>query len=218
MGVGFEAYNQWGGLMISSEQSHTIFDHMYNMDVGYTGDWNYSTKFGNIQDLGYPARDDMYRRDGWIHWIQFTQPGGWAFPGSSLFKPGTARIIRTSRNIRPESGYLDVFDSSGTLIWSAKSASRMPRVTGTIAIDAGYDLENNIVSVNPGYNPFFLWDACCGGVSGDGVVSGHSGALVRWTGSELQVTWSRRNQRDFKSIFNQAGQFVIPYAKFLGHN
>lgn len=218
MGAGFEAYNQWGGLIISSEQSHTIFDHMYNMDVGYTGDWNFSTKFGNFVDLGYPARTDLDRRDGFLHWIQFTQPGAWAFPGESLFKPNSARIIRTNRNIRPESGYLDVYDGSGTLIWSARSASRMPRVTGTIAIDSGYDLENNIVSVNPGYNPFILWEACIGSCSTDGIVSGHSGALIRWTGSEVQVTWSKLKQRGFNSIFSESRQMVIPYAKFMGHN
>lgn len=217
MGVGFETYNQWGALVISSNHSHTMVDHMYNMDVGYTGDWNFQTKFGNVKDLGYPANDSMFRRDGYLHWIQFTRPG-WAFPGSSLFQPGTVRVMRTTRHNRPESGVLDVFDENGTLIWSAKSANRMPRVTGTIAIDSGYDLENNIFSINPGYNPFILWDALVGGVSSDGVVSGHSGALVRWTGSEVQVTWSRKNQRDFRSIFSQAGQFVIPYAKFIGWN
>lgn len=217
MSFGFEAYNHWGGLIISSEHQHTIYDHMYNIDVGYVGDWDHWTNFGNMSDLGSPSNDNMNRRDGYLQWIQFTRPA-WAFPSASLFMPNSVRVIRTTRHIRPESGYLDVHDPNGMLIWSAKSASRMPRVTGVLAVDHNFDLNSNIASVSPGYNPFFLWDACGGGINTDGVVSGHSGALVRWTGAELQVTWSTKNQRNFNSIFNQTDQFVIPYAKFIGHN
>jgi hypothetical protein len=57
-------------------------------------------------------------------------------------------MIRTARNIGMQSGYLDVFDSSGSLIWSAASASSMPRVVGFFDVPANYDLQNNTLAIN----------------------------------------------------------------------
>ena len=153
-----------------------------------------------------------------MHWVQFLFNGAWGFPGDNSFLPNSIRVIRTTRNASFPSGVLDVFDGSGQLIWSAVGAASMPRVTGFLEVAGNWPLEGNIASVAPGYNPFFLWESCLGEVSDDGVVNGYSGNLMRWTGSELQTTWIRKNQRGFNDIFNGRGNLKIPMAKFLGWN
>lgn len=214
---GFEVFNNSGSVLINSDQKHTIYHSAFNIQVGAVGDYELNTPFGNLHSLGY-ANDATNRSDGYLHWIQFMSNGAWAFPGSGLFLPGTARVIRTSRNMQFPSGVLDVFDGSGQLIWSAVGAASMPRVTGFLEVAGNYPLEGNVVSASPGYNPFFLWESCMGQMSYDGVAAGYSGNLMRWTGSQLQTTWIRRNQRGFNDIFNGRGNMKIPMAKFLGWN
>lgn len=214
---GFEVFNNSGAVTINSDQKHTIFDSIYNPRPLNTGDYNLSTKFGNISELAYINAGDI-RKDGFLYWIQFTGNNQWGFPGSDMFKPNSIRVIRTSRNKTPSSGYLDVFDASGNLIFSAASAATMPRIMGFLDVPGSYDLTNNIVSVTPGFNPFFLWNACHGAMDTDGVASGYSGNLMRWTGSQLQTTWISSKQRGFNEIFNGRGNLKIPYAKFQGYN
>lgn len=214
---GFEIYNESGAVMVNSDHKHTVIHSIYNPAVGGTGDYNLSTPFGNISQLGY-LLEGQGKQDGYLHWIQFLSNGAWGFPSSDMFLPGSIRVMRTTRNANHQSGYLDVFDASGQLIWSAASASTMPRITGFLEIPGGYPLESQVASVSPGYNPFFLWEACMGEMSTDGVVSGYSGNLMRWTGSELQTFWIRRNQRGFNDIFNGRGNMKIPLAKFIGYN
>lgn len=214
---GFEVFNNAGVVQINSDQKHSIFDSIYTPGMLNTGDYNLATKFGNISELAY-LNANSTKRDGFLHWIQFTGNNQWGFPGSDLFKPGSIRVIRTSRSKGHTSGYCDVFDASGQLIWSAVSASTMPRIIGFLEVAGNYNLMDNIVSVTPGFNPFFLWESCCGEMSTDGVVSGYSGNLMRWTGSQLQTTWIVRNQRNFNEIFNGRGNLKIPYARFQGYN
>lgn len=213
---GFEVFNNSGATTINSDQRHTIFDSIYTPNVAYVGDYDVQTPFGNVNSLGY-INVGQGKTPGFLHWIQFTSSGAFAFPGSDLFQPGTVRVIRTSYSRAPESGYLDVFDSGGNLIWSAKSAATMPRIIGFLSVDGGYNLTGNVVSVTPGFNPFFLWEACSGAMDTDGVTSGYTGNLVRWTGSQLQTTWINRNQKSFNQIF-QGTALRIPYARFMGYN
>lgn len=214
---GFEVFNNAGVSVINSDHKHSLFDSVYNPRVPYVGDYDLGTKFGNLSELGYLNTLDR-RKDGFLYWIQFTQNNAWAFPGSDLFKAGNFRVIRTSRTKGITSGYCDVFDSNGQLIWSAASAGTMPRIMGFLDVAPSFDLNNNIASVTPGFNPFFLWGACAGSMSTDGVVAGYSGNLMRWTGSQLQTTWINRNQRTFQQIYNGRGNMKIPYAKFQGYN
>lgn len=216
---GFEVFNNDGATVINSDQIHTLFDSIRTPGIGHTGDLDESTTFGNLNQLGFISPISNSRVDGYLHWIQFTTNGGWAFPGPGLFKPGTFRVIRTSRNKNPVSGYLDVFDSSGKLIWSAQSATTMPRVVGYVDIPSSYNLEANIFSISPGFNPFFLWDAVAGTVDiPEEAQSSFSGSLVRWTGSQLQFHWIRRNCMSFSALFSGRGNFRIPYARFQGYN
>lgn len=215
---GFEVLNNAGVVLINSDQKHTIFDSVYTpqplIDVGA---YSLSTPFGDVKALGN-LRDGDKRKDGFLTWIQFTGNNQWGYPGADMFSTNAIRIIRTSRNKALASGYLDVFDASGNLVWTAASAATMPRIMGFLDVPPSFNLEANVASVTPGFNPFFLWDACYGEWSDDGETQGYSGNLMRWTGSQLQTYWIRRNQRSFSEIFNGRGNLKIPYAKFQGYN
>ncbi|MCP5581319.1 hypothetical protein NL290_27960, partial [Klebsiella pneumoniae] len=84
-----------------------------------------------------------------------------------------------------ESGYLDVMNGNGDLIWSAKSASRVPRVRGFIDLPANSPVDSQIVSFSPGFNPWILMNMVPGNISDDGESTGYSGLLIKWTGSEI---------------------------------
>lgn len=214
---GFEVLNNAGVVQINSDQKHTIFDSIYTPTMLNTGDYNLQTLFGNVSSLAY-LRGGQGKQDGFLYWIQFTANNAWGYPGANMFTPNQIRVIRTSRSKAHVSGYCDVFDSGGQLIWSAASAGTMPRVMGFLDVPANFALESQIASVTPGFNPFFLWNNCFGQWSDDGVVNGYSGNLMRWTGSQLQTTWIRNNQKSFSEIFSGRGRLKIPYARFQGYN
>lgn len=215
---GFEVLNNAGVVTINSDQKHTIFDSVYTpQPLNSVGAYDLATPFGNVKSLGFLRQTD-YRKDGFLHWIQFTGNNQWGYPGADMFSTNAIRVIRTSRNKAVQSGYLDVFDASGNLIWSAQSSATMPRIMGFLDVPASFNLEGSVASVTPGFNPFFLWDCCYGQWSDDGTVSGYSGNLMRWTGSQLQTFWIRKNQRSFSEIFTGRGGLKIPYARFQGYN
>lgn len=210
-------FNNSGVTLINSDQKHTIFENIYTPEIIQPGAYNINTLFGNMSALGF-VRLDQVRKDGWLYWVQFTKNNGWGYPGNDMFLPGSIRIIRTSRNKAVQSGYLDVFDAGGNLIWSAQSASTMPQIKGFLEVAPSFPLESQIASVTPGFNPFFLWNSCFGELSDDGLTLGYSGNLIRWTGTQLQTTWIRRNQKSFSELFTGRGSLKIPYAKFQGYN
>jgi hypothetical protein len=114
-----------------------------------------------------------------------------------------------------QSGYLDVFDTGGNLIWSAASASKMPRVVGFFDVPANYDLQNNTLSVSLSFNPWILVNNCPGNLSDDGTVTGYSGIVLKWTGSQLQGRYISKNQRSWSQTFQGRG-LRIPIAQFVG--
>lgn len=219
---GFEAKNPEGSLIVSSDQKHTIFHSIYEPVFlgGSVGDYTISTAFGNFNQL-VALYSGSISNEGYLYWVQFKNPNNWGYPGFNYFIKNSIRVIRTSRNLQHQSGFLDVFDGEGNLIWSAKSASTMPRVRGILTVPTGYDLTGRIVS-SPAleYNPFFLWNACVGEISDDGVAPiGYSGNLVRWNGTQLQISWMRSStQMSYLSMFGSGrGGFKLPYATFLDY-
>lgn len=214
---GFEVLNNAGVTVINSDQKHTIFENIYTPQIIGVGNYNFSTLFGEMRTLGNIMVNQI-KQDGWLYWVQFVTNNGWGYPGADMFLPGSIRIIRTSRTKGVTSGYCDVFDAGGQLIWSAASAGTMPRIMGFLEVAPSFPLESQIASVTPGFNPFFLWNCCYGELSDDGLTLGYSGNLMRWTGSQLQTTWIRRNQKSFSEIFTGRGNLKIPYARFQGYN
>ncbi|MBO2915950.1 hypothetical protein [Enterobacter sichuanensis] len=210
---GFEIYNDAGKLLVNSENRSTLFYDKRTLGaVNDKGYYRVDSPFGNGSTLGFTPQ--QYWNDGKLRWLQLGT-NKYGFPGADMLEGNAGSMIRTARNIQMQSGYLDVFDSAGSLIWSAASASKMPRVVGFFDVPANYDLQNNTFSVSLGFNPWILVNNCPGNLSDDGTVVGYSGVVLKWTGSQLQGRYISKNQRSWSQTFQGRG-LRIPIAKFVG--
>lgn len=209
---GFEVTNEDGAVTINSDQRHTVVIADGQPSLAATGDMNRSTPFGNLSELA-PFLPASYPRSNNLYWFKMNS-GAWSFPGAWYFKPGTVRIVTTSRVQAISSGFLDVYDENGSIIWSANSAGNMPRIQSILNIQEMNT--DQVYSVNLSFNPYILLGACPGEASDDGTVAGQSGVLFRWTGTQLQYTWTNRLGRTFAQVFGGRGGLKIPLATFNG--
>lgn len=216
MSYGFEVYNDAGALQIDSDNKTTLFSDIRNID-GLTdnGYYKIDNPFGGSYPFGFlkPADTPV---PGYLYWFRLNA-GAFAMPGAFSFQNGSGQIIRTTRNLGVESGYLDVMNGNGDLIWSAKSAGRVPRIRGFIDLSANSPVDNQVVSFSPGFNPWILMNMVPGNISDDGEVTGYSGLLIKWTGSQIQVKYVSRYQNTFSQSFGGRGGLKIPYAYFQGY-
>lgn len=216
MTYGFEVYNDAGALQIDSENKTTLFSDIRDIsgltDIGY---YMIDNPFGGKWPFGFLKMSD-WPTPGYLHWFRLN-PGAFAMPGALCFQNNSGQIIRTTRNLGVESGYLDVMNGNGELIWSAKSANRVPRIRGFIDLPANSPVDNEIISFTPGFNPWILMNAVPGNISDDGEVTGYSGLLIKWTGSQIQVKYTRKLQNRFSEAFGARGGLRIPYALFPGY-
>lgn len=171
---GFEVYNSAGKLLVDSQNRSTLFyDQRALGAVTDKGYYRVDSPFGNGSTLG--ITQPQFWNDGNLRWLQL-DTNKYGLPGADLLEDNAGSMIRTSRNVGMQSGYLDVFDSAGNLIWSAASASKMPRVVGFFDVPANYDLQNNTFAINLSFNPWILVNNCPGNLSDDGTVVGYSGS------------------------------------------
>ncbi|MCK7419793.1 hypothetical protein [Enterobacter asburiae] len=210
---GFEVYNSAGKLLVDSQNRSTLFYDQRSLGaVTEKGFYRVDSPFGDGSTLGFTQQ--QFWNDGNLRWLQL-DANKYGLPGADLLEDNAGRMIRTTRNIGMQSGYLDVFDAGGNLIWSAVSASKMPRVVGFFDVPASYDLQNNTFTINPGFNPWILINNCPGNLSDDGGATGYSGIALRWTGSQLQGRYISKNQRNWSQILQGRG-LRIPIAQFVG--
>ena len=210
---GFEVYNSDGKLLVDSQNRSTLFYDQRTLGaVTDKGSYRVNSPFGDGSTLGFTPQS--FWNDGRLRWLQLGT-NKYGLPGADMLEDNAGSMIRTARNISMQSGYLDVFDSAGTLIWSAASASRMPRVVGFFDVPANYDLQNNTFSVSLSVNPLILVNNCPGNLSYHGTVVGYSGVVLKWTGSQLQGRYISNNQRSWSQTFQGRG-LRIPIAQFVG--
>lgn len=216
MNYGFGVYNDAGALQIDSENKTTLFADIREIsgltDIGY---YNIDNPFGGSYPFGFLKIDDS-PKPGYLHWFRLNQ-GAFAMPGAASFQNNSGHIIRTTRNLGIDSGYLDVRNANGDLIWSARSANRVPRIRGFIDLPANSSVDNDVISFTPGFNPWILMNCVPGAISDDGEVTGYSGLIIRWTGSQIQVKYVRKYQNSFSQAFGGRGGLRIPYALFPGY-
>ena len=210
---GFEVYNSAGKLLVDSQNRSTLFYDQRSLGaVTEKGFYRVDSPFGDGSTLGFTQQ--QFWNDGNLRWLQL-DANKYGLPGADLLEDNAGRMIRTTRNIGMQSGYLDVFDAGGNLIWSAASASKMPRVVGFFDVPASYDLQNNTFTINLGFNPWILINNCPGNLSDDGGATGYSGIALRWTGSQLQGRYISKNPRNWSQILQGRG-LRIPIAQFVG--
>ncbi|HDR2696922.1 TPA: hypothetical protein QCJ32_004372 [Enterobacter asburiae] len=210
---GFEVYNSAGKLLVDSQNRSTLFYDQRSLGaVTEKGFYRVDSPFGDGSTLGFTQQ--QFWNDGNLRWLQL-DANKYGLPGADLLEDNAGRMIRTTRNIGLQSGYLDVFDAGGNLIWSAASASKMPRVVGFFDVPASYDLQNNTFTINLGFNPWILVNNCPGNLSDDGGATGYSGIALKWTGSQLQGRYISKNQRNWSQTLQGRG-LRIPIAQFVG--
>ncbi|MCK4227764.1 hypothetical protein J2N90_04935 [Enterobacter asburiae] len=210
---GFEVYNSAGKLLVDSQNRSTLFYDQRSLGaVTEKGFYRIDSPFGDGSTLGFTQQ--QFWNDGNLRWLQL-DANKYGLPGADLLEDNAGRMIRTTRNIGMQSGYLDVFDAGGNLIWSAASASKMPRVVGFFDVPASYDLQNNTFTINLGFNPWILVNNCPGNLSDDGGATGYSGIALKWTGSQLQGRYISKNQRNWSQTLQGRG-LRIPIAQFVG--
>lgn len=211
---GFQVWNADGALTIDSDYRHTtLTGNIIRPSLIDVGAYGGSTPFGDWVELGYlPA--SAQPKANQLTWVRITTNNGWCFPGAWLFKPGTFQMATTSRLTALESGFLDVFDASGAMIWTAKSTKDTPRIRNLIKVSSAAD--NAVASVALDYSPWFLMSGLPGNISDDGTTIGYSGFLVRWTGTNFQYVWVRQNQSTYATIYGSRGGVAIALAEFPG--
>lgn len=210
---GFEVYNSAGKLLVDSQKRSTLFYDQRSLGaVTEKGFYRVDSPFGDGSSLGFTQQ--QFWNDGNLRWLQL-DANKYGLPGADLLEDNAGRMIRTTRNIGMQSGYLDVFDAGGNLIWSAASASKMPRVVCFFDVPASYDLQNNTFTINLGFNPWILVNNCPGNLSDDGGATGYSGIALKWTGSQLQGRYISKNQRNWSQTLQGRG-LRIPIAQFVG--
>ncbi|HHR0152988.1 TPA: hypothetical protein ACSXT8_004884 [Escherichia coli] len=216
---GFEVYNSAGALTIDSTNKSILTGAVKAMgtltDQGYyTG---FTCAFGNGGALGFLPLATIVNRNTTQYWFQIQKDGGWCFPGAELFQPGIGRFMTSTHTATPTSGYLDVFNASGTLIWSAASAATMPRIQGFFTVPAATDLSTAITVTSPVANPWFCWSQCPGNLSDDGETIGYSGIVIRRNSStSFSLQYVSKNQKTYRQAMGNNG-FQIALATFTGY-
>ncbi len=210
---GFQVYNSDSKILVDSDFRSTLYyDNRALGAISDTGFYEVNSPFGNGSTLGFLPTD--YWADGYLRWIQLTS-GKYGMPGANLMEANAGRMVRTSRTTAMQSGYLNVYNSAGSLIWSANSASKMPRIKAFVDIPSAYDLQDKVFSISLTFNPWILSNACPGNLTDDGAVTGYSGLMLKWTGSQLQASYVSKNQRNWSQTFQSRG-IRVPLAQFVG--
>lgn len=217
--AGFEVYNSAGALTIDSTNKSIMTGAVKAMgnltDTGYyTG---FTCAFGNGGSLGFVMPSVVANRNITQYWFQIQKDGAWCFPGAYMFQPGMGRFMTSTHTATPTSGFLDVFNASGTLIWSAASAATMPRIRGFLTAPAATDLSTAITVTSPVANPWFCWSQCPGNISDDGTVIGYSGLVIRRNSStSFSLQYVSKNQKTYRQAMGNNG-IQIALATFTGY-
>jgi hypothetical protein len=210
---GFQTYNTNGALVVSSDHTGTYYrDSKAYAAITDAGYFNINTALGNGTDMGYVS--NPYVADANLLWFKFNNNAKMIFNGGSPYATANAgTMARTASNIAVTSGYLDVFDSTGKLVWSAVTASKIPRIQGFFDIPANYDLDNTAYSQAIGTNSWLLSSNAPSNMGGDGGTSGYSGIMFKYASGTLQAIWARQNQYTWAQMMKPYG-LRIPYAIF----
>lgn len=215
---GFQVYNQYGALTIDgtnkSIATSQYLGRLPVIDVGSVVFVN-GTAFGNGTSLGW-LQNPLPR--GGMKWWRPLVNGSWGMPGSSLYTPNSGDFMVSSVNTTLQSGFLDVFNEGGQLVWSAASAGTMPRIMDFITIPAGHNLANTITVNTLFANPWICISQCPGESSeaGEGT-GGYSGIIIRRNNqSNLSIQYINRNQNNYINAMG-GGELKIALAYFTGY-
>jgi hypothetical protein len=207
---GYQIFNSSGALVIDSDFKGTYFRdsvaYTAITDVGY---YNISCQLGNSTDMGFVS--NSVAQDDNVRWFKPNNNAKMFFNGPDWMTANSGSMARTRSDMPVESGYRDVFNSAGELVWSAVMAAKIPRILGFFDIPANFDLDNTVYSQYIGTNVWILASAIPGGnISDDGTVTGFSGPFFKFTNGTLQCQWVNQLQQTWANTLKPYG-LRIPY-------
>jgi len=206
---GFQSFNTAGAKVVDSDFLGTYYrDSKAYGSITDAGYFSINTPIGNATDMGFAV--GPYPNDTNLQWFKFNNNGKVIF-GYPYMTTNAGTMARTGYDVATSSGYLDVFNAAGKLVWSAVTAAKVPRVTGFFEIPANYDLDNVAYSQNIGTNTWLLASNCPGNLSADEMGSGYSGLFFRFSGGTLQAVWINQNQASWAGTLKPYG-LKIPFA------
>jgi len=216
MMAGFQLYNSAGALTIDSENKSVVMSTVKAMgalsDIGFS---RIVSDFGNGSTLG--ALPYPFFPESGLKWFQFFTDGSYCFPGASMYEQGTGRFMICSNTTPIQSGYLDVFDPAGNLIWSAASAGTMPRISDFFTVPPSHDLKTTLTVNTAIANPWICISQCPGNYSTDGTTSGYSGIVIRRNSStSFSIQYINRLQKTYQQAMGGNG-IRIALASFTGY-
>lgn len=206
---GFQSFNTAGAKVVDSDFYGTYYrDLKAYANIIDTGYFNISTPIGNGTDMGFALDPYPYNND--LQWFRFNNNAKVIF-GYPYMTANAGTAARTGYDVTTTSGYVDVFNGAGKLVWSAVTAAKIPRVTGFFEIPANYNLDSTPYSQNIGNNSWLLASGCPGNLSADVDGSGYSGIFFRFSGGILQAVWINQNQVSWAETLRPYG-LKIPVA------
>ncbi|AUU90416.1 hypothetical protein C2U55_15680 [Enterobacteriaceae bacterium ENNIH3] len=216
MMAGFQLYNSAGALTIDSQNKSVVVSTVKAMgSLEVIGDSRIVSDFGNGSTLG--ALPYPFFPESGLKWFQFFTDGSYCFPGASMYEQGTGRFMICSNTTPIQSGYLDVFDAAGNLIWSAASAGTMPRISDFITVPPSHDLKNALTVNTTIANPWICISQCPGNYSTDGTTSGYSGIVIKRNSStSFSIQYINRFQKTYQQAMGGNG-IRIALASFTGY-
>lgn len=214
MAAGFQAYNSAGVLQIDGTYKPAMIG-TYKAISGLTdyGYYQIPNPFGGDYTFGFLPQN-FYSNPS-CRFVRLAA-GQYAMLGADLYSANAGAMMMCTQNQGVSSGYCDVFNGSGALIWSAVSAASVPRLMDIVTIPPGYDLQANTYSVSLSYQPWIMSNCLPGNISDDGTVTGYSGVIVNWTGSQLQFRYVSKLQNSYSTALGSYG-LRIPLAYITGY-
>lgn len=213
---GFQLYNSAGALTIDSTNKSIVASiHKGISPLSDTGFYQINSAFGNGSTLGF-LTDSFFPADG-LRWFQPQVDGRYCFPGASMYEANMGVFMISSNSTPISSGYLDVFDAGGGLIWSAVSASSMPRIRDFFTVPANHDLSTALTLNTALSNPYICISQCPGNLSDDGSTTGYSGVMIRRnSANSFTLQYVSRNQKTYRQAMGGNG-LRIALASFTGY-
>ena len=210
---GYQVFNSAGALVIDSDYKGTYYRDTVNYaGITDTGYYNISCQLGNSTDMGFASASVPV--DDNLRWFKPNNNAKMFFTGPDWMTANAGSMARSRSDMTVESGYRDVFNSAGQLVWSAVMAAKIPRILGFFDIPANFDLDNSVYSQVIGNNTWILVSSVPGGdISDDGSATGFSGPFFRFQNGTLQCQWVNQLQQSWTNTLRPYGM-RIPYGIF----
>lgn len=207
---GYQVWNDKGALVIDADFKGTYYyDNRIYSGISDIGFYNITCQLGNSTDMGFAVGSAPL--DDSLRWFKPTNNAKMFFSGPDWMTAYAGSMARTRSDQPVISGYRDIYNSAGVLVWSAAMAARIPRILGFFDIPPDFDLDNYVYSQYIGTNVWLCVSAIPGGnISDDGVVAGYSGPFFKFIDGTLQCQWVNRYQQTWASTLKPYG-LRIPY-------